>query len=370
MSTSETTTQPHLEPADRPGFDQTRSEQFGGKLLEVLNHQALSLMLSIGHRTGLFDTLAEMEPATSAAIAEQAGLQERYVREWLGAMAVSRIVDYRPCDRTYALPPEHAAFLTRKAAPNNLAVFCQYTAVLGSVEDQVVESFRNGGGVPYCAYCRFQSVMAEDSGQTVLPALEEFILPLVPGLQARLETGIRVLDVGCGKGLAMHHLAQRYPRSRFTGCDLSSEAIAAARSKAGRDGLTNLQYEVRDAAAIDEVEAYDLICTFDAVHDQAQPEVVLRNIARALKPDGVYLMQDIAGSSRVEENFNHPLGTLLYTVSTMHCMTVSLANGGAGLGAMWGEDTAERMLREAGFTDVAIHHLEHDPQNAYFVNRP
>jgi hypothetical protein len=184
-------------------IDQAKVDHFTSRMMEVLNHGALALMTSVGHRTGLFDTMAVLPPATSAQIAEAAGLNERYVREWLGAMVVGAIVEYDPAGNTYCLPPEHAAALTRNAAPNNIAAFTQYIPLLGSVEDGIVRAFRNGGGVPYADFGRFHEVMAEDSGQSVLPALFDHILPLAPGLIDRLEQGIEVLDVGCGRGKAL-----------------------------------------------------------------------------------------------------------------------------------------------------------------------
>jgi len=243
----------------------------------------------------------------------------------------------------------------------------QYISVLGSVEDRIVESFKHGGGVPYSAFPRFQEVMAEDSGQTVLPALLDHILPLVPGLTRRLEEGIEVMDVGCGSGRALNLMARAFPNSRFTGYDLSEEGISRSRAEAERNGASNIRFEVKDASKLDEAEGYDLITTFDAIHDQAKPAVVLEGIADALRPDGVYLMQDIAGSSHVHNNRDHPMGTFLYTVSTMHCMTVSLAQNGDGLGAMWGEEKAREMLREAGFDNVEVKQLPHDFQNYYYI---
>jgi SAM-dependent methyltransferase len=246
----------------------------------------------------------------------------------------------------------------------------QYVAVMGAVEDEIVDCFRNGGGVPYERFPRFHDVMAEDSGQSVLPALVEMILPLAPGLVARMEEGIRVLDLGCGRGKALHTMAARFPASRFTGYDLSMEAIAWGREEASRQGLGNLRFEARDLSRWDveaEPGSFDLITTFDAVHDQGNPAALLRGIHRALAPDGTYLMQDIHAFSEVHRNSEHPIGPFLYTISTMHCMTVSLAQGGAGLGAMWGRELAEKMLREAGFTRFAIHRLAHDIQNDYWV---
>lgn len=356
-------------PATPQPFDETKAEAFANRLLDTLNSGALSLMISVGHRTGLFDTLKNLPPATSQSIADAAGLQERYVREWLGSMATARYVDYDATHKTYHLPPEHAAFLTRDASPDNIAVIAQFIPVLGNVEDRIVDCFRHGGGVPYSEYKRFHQVMAEDSGQTVVATLTEQILPLVPGLIADLERGIQVMDIGCGSGRAINKMAMLFPQSQFVGYDLSEDAIATANIEAQSLGLENVQFKIRDAAALDLIEQYDLITTFDAVHDQAQPDIVLRNIYRALRADGVYLMQDIRASSDVGGNLEHPIGPLLYTISCLHCMTVSLAAGGMGLGAVWGEEKALQMLEEAGFKRVEIQQLEHDFQNNFYIVR-
>jgi len=350
-----------------PDLDQAKAEEFAERMVGVLNEEAIALMTSIGHRTGLFDAMAGLPPSTSEQIASAAGLNERYVREWLGAMVVGKIVEHDPENETYHLPQEHAAFLTRAASPDNIAAFAQYIPLLGSVEDGIVESFKNGGGVPYSAFPRFHEVMAEDSGQTVLPVLTDHILPLVPGLTERLKDGIDVLDVGCGSGRALNLMAHTFPNSRLVGYDLSEEAIARARAEAQEHGITNAHFEVKDAATLDEEARYDLITTFDAVHDQADPAAVLKGIANALKDDGVYLMQDIAGSSHHHNNLDHPIGPFLYTISCMHCMTVSLAQGGEGLGAMWGEEKAKEMLEEAGFKEVKVEQLPHDFQNYYYI---
>lgn len=351
------------------GFNPQKAEAFAEKMVGVLNHGALALMASIGHRTRLFDTMAILPPATSHQIAEAVGLQERYVREWLNALVVGQVVDYDPALKTYHLPPEHAPMLTRAAGADNLALFAQHIGGLGSVEDKIIDCFTHGGGVPYRDFHRFHEVMAEDSDVNIVAPLIEQILPLVPGLTEQLQQGLTVLDVGCGRGNALKRLAQAYPHSRFTGFDFSEEAITVAQADAAALGLTNLHFEVKDAATLNETSQYDLIFTFDAIHDQAHPGRVLANIARALKPDGLYFMQDIAGSSHVHHNVDHPLAPFLYTLSTMHCMTVSLADGGEGLGTMWGREQALEMLAEAGFTDVKIEQPEHDPMNYYYICR-
>src|SRR5690606_478043 len=190
-------------------------------------------------RAGLFDRMAGAGPVTSEELAARAGLNERYVREWLGALAAARIVAVG--DR-FELPAAHAAHLTRAAAQDNLAVFAQYIGVLGAVEDDVLRCFREGGGVPYERFTRFHEVMAEDSGQSVLPALDTHVLGLIPAHRARLERGgAVVLDAGCGRGKALLALAQRFPGSRFVGIDLSADAIAYARGEAAAAGVTNVE---------------------------------------------------------------------------------------------------------------------------------
>lgn len=350
-------------------LDQSKAEAFAEKMLGVINSAALALMSSIGHRTGLFDTMAALEPSTSEQIARAARLDERYVREWLGAMVTGGIVDYFVADKTYKLPPEHAAFLTRAASPNNMGVTVQFFPLLGSVEDEIIECFRNGGGVPYSSYPRFHEVMAEESSQTVLAALTDSILPLAPELFEKLRAGIEVLDVGCGSGRALCLLAENFPNSRFTGYDFSEEGVARARSEAAAKGIVNVRFEVQDVARLCDLERFDLITAFDSIHDQAQPAKVLKGISDALKPDGTFLMQDIAGSSHLHKNMEHPIGAFGYTISCLHCMSVSLAQGGDGLGAMWGEELAQEMLKNADFKSIHVNKLSHDIINVYYVAR-
>jgi SAM-dependent methyltransferase len=350
-------------------LDSAKAEAFAEQMVNILNSGAISLMTSIGHRTELFDTMAELPPSTSQQIADTAGLNERYVREWLGAMVTGRIVEYDPIAKTYTLPAEHAAFLTRAVASDNIAVFAQYIPLLGAVEEQIIDCFYKGGGVPYSQYKRFHAVMAEDSGQSVVSSLFDHVLPIIPGLTEALQQGIDVLDVGCGSGRALNKMAEAFPNSRFTGYDFSGEAVANANADAQMRKLNNIQFHIKDASMIEECDRYDFITTFDAIHDQAKPDVVLQNICRALRSDGVYLMQDIHATTDVGGNLDHPIGSLLYTISCMHCMSVSLAYSGMGLGAMWGKEKALELLANAGFKQVEIKQLAHDFQNDYYIIR-
>jgi SAM-dependent methyltransferase len=348
-------------------LDQAKSEAFAEQMVGILNNAAIALMTSIGHQTGLFDTMADLSPSTSEQIADAAGLNERYVREWLGAMVTGRIVDVDPVGETYSLPSEHSVWLTRAAGTDNLALQAQYIPLLGSVEEGIVECFHKGGGVPYSAYPRFQQIMAEESGATHDAALIDTTLPLMPDLVERLQIGIDVADIGCGRGHAINLMAQAFPNSRFIGYDFSEEGSAAGRAEAERMGLSNARFESRDVATLDMSSQYDFITAFDAIHDQAQPTKVLQGIANALRSEGTFLMVDIAASSKISENLDHMLGPLEYTISCMHCMTVSLALDGEGLGAMWGEQKARQMLADAGFTQVDVKRIESDLFNYYYI---
>lgn len=350
-------------------FDEAKAEAFGGRMVGLLNDAFLSLLVSIGYQTNLFETLAELPPSTSAEIADASGLQERYVREWLGAMTVGGFVEHDPGAQTFRLPPEHAIMLTRAGGPDDLAFFTQYVALCGQIEDKLVEAFRKGGGVPYEAYPRFQDLQALETAREFDAKLVDVWIPLVEALPARLTDGIDALDVGCGKGHAINLLADTYPASRFAGYDFSAEGIAGAQAESAALGLANARFEARNVAELDEPEAYDLVTAFDVVHDLAQPERTLAAIHRALRPGGTFFMVDMQASSHLHENVEHPLGPLLYSVSVLHCMSVSLSQGGPGLGTVWGEQTATSMLQEAGFSSVEAKHLEGDIFHTFYVAR-
>jgi SAM-dependent methyltransferase len=350
-------------------LDEAARDAFADRMIGVLNDGCTALMTSIGHQAGLFGRLATTGPATSAQVAEASGLNERYVREWLNAMTTARFVRYDPESRTYTLPREHAAWLVDDAGPDNLARAMTYLPMLAEVEQGIVRCFREGGGLSYADYPRFHALQAEDSMAVIDATLLGQTVPLVDGLDARLRAGVEVADIGCGSGHAINVLARAYPASRFTGFDFSEEAVAAGRAEAKAWGLTNAGFELCDVATLDRPDAFDVITAFDTIHDQAHPALVLAAIAGALRPGGTFLMVDIRAASAVEDNLDLPWAPFLYTVSTMHCMTVSLGLDGDGLGTVWGEQVATRMLHEAGFTDVAIHTVDGDGFNSYYVAR-
>ncbi|MCE3549920.1 methyltransferase domain-containing protein [Pseudonocardia sp. RS11V-5] len=325
--------------------------EFARHLFGVYTAGGLTMMIDLGHRTGLFEAAAR-GPATSAELAERAGLQERYVREWLGAMVTGGIMAFD--DGQYVLPAAHAAALTGPGS-KNMAPMAAMVPLLGRNLDGIAEVFRSGGGLPYAAFAPdFTGVMDQLNRRPLDELLVDAWLPLVPGLTERLTAGVRVADVGCGTGHAMVVLAKAFPASTFTGYDIAEDALERARAEAAAEGLTNLRFERADAAAFRPAEPVDVAFAIDAVHDQADPAAVLRGIHDALVPGGTFVMVDMAAATDLADNVGNPFAPWIYTISTLHCMTVSLAEGGAGLGAAWGRELAVRMLGEAGFGEVTV----------------
>ena len=347
--------------------DRKRVQEFARKLFGHYTSAMLTLMVDIGHKTGLFAAAAQ-GPATSREIAERAGLDERYVREWLGAMVSGGVVEYEPGSETYTLPAEHAVCLTGTSS-RNLASNSQVLAMVAKRLPRVVECFRSGGGVPYSEF-RPDFTDYQDASWRLLydGLLIKGFLPLAKGLPERLADGIRVADLGCGTGHAVNLMAQAYPRSTFVGYDIGSDAIEAGREEALATGLANARFEIADVSRLPAEPKFDLITSFDSIHDQRDPAGMLQSAAGALAPDGIYFAVEPRASSHLEENASNPFAPYLYGISVLHCMTVSLAEGGAGLGTAWGEQTARRYLTEAGFTSIEVLDAP-GPQNSVYVCR-
>lgn len=347
--------------------DHAEVEAFMGRVLSLYAGAMLNYMIDIGHRTGLLAAAAQ-GPATSDELAGRAGLTERYVREWLAAMASGGIVDYDPPTRTYTLPPVHAACLTDGAM--NLAPYAAFQTHLAKHVHQVARAFRDGGGVPYAEYRpEFTDVM-DGAGRGFLDAfLVDYCVPLAPGLADRLAAGARVADVGCGTGHALVLLGRAFPKSTFVGYDIDDTALARGRAEASGAGLTNVRYEACDAARLVVDEPFDAVFVFDAIHDQVDPARVLRRIHDALKPGGVFVMKEPHAADALEDNLANPMAAVLYGCSTLHCLPISLAHGGAGIGTMFGEGLARQLLADAGFTGTELHAVPGDPADAVYVSR-
>ena len=353
---------------DRAPLDEARIEAFAGRMFGTYTAAMLTYMVDLGHRTGLFETLAA-GPGTSEQLADRAGLTERYVREWLGAVTTGGIVEYDQATRMFTLPPEHAVCLTGSGSLN-VATVSQLPTLLAQYVGDVAIAFRNGGGVPYERYRPgFTDAMDAANRGSFDGQLLSGILPLTGDLPSRLADGLRVADVGCGTGHAVNLMARAYPASVFVGYDFNEEALERGRDEAAADGLSNVSFESQDVAVLPPSPQFDAIFAFDAIHDQADPASVLNRIRAALAERGVFVMMDIKASSLLERNIGNPFAPMLYATSTLHCLTVSLAYGGAGLGTVWGEELARQMLADAGFGDVEVHDVPDDPVNSLYVAR-
>ncbi len=347
--------------------DPDLAKQFAGKMLGIYTGAVLTKLIDIGYQTGLFES-SKLGPASSEELSERAGLNERYVREWLGSMTTGGIYTYDAATKRYTLPDEHALALTGDGA-SNLCPASRIINHFGTHLPALTRCFRAGGGISYSAYRPVFTQCMDDAWRRIF---DQHLVPgfigAVPGLTQSLRQGIDVLDVGCGTGHAMNVLAREFPASRFTGYDIADDAIASANAEAKQMGLANSTFEIADVAKLPSAPKFELITAFDAIHDQVAPAAVLSGISNALAPGGTFLMVDFKFSSRVEENVGNPFAAMHYGFSLMHCMPVSLASGGAGLGTVWGQQTASRMLAEAGFSSVEILDTPR-PQNCSYVCR-
>jgi ubiquinone/menaquinone biosynthesis C-methylase UbiE len=357
-----------------------KKSEFTERLSTILNYGALNLAMAIGYRTRLFDVMDGFEgPQTAARIAKTAELNDRYVKEWLGVMVTGGIVELSQSpsgDDLFRLPREHGDLLTRRAGNSNLGVYTQEIPLLTTCAiEPVLQGFRTGRGVPYLHYPKFYEFMAEIANAKHRAVLVETFLPSVLGgqLVKRLKRGIRVCDVGCAEGVAVMLMAEAFPKSTFIGMDISEECLAKARLEASGKGLRNVSFLNRDAAFIEEsrdlLNSFDYVTAFDAIHDQTRPLDALINVHGLLRQEGLFSMVDIAASSSLSGNRDHPMGSFLYTVSLMHCMPVGLVDNGAGLGMMWGREAAVQMLHQAGFETVQVMDIPGDPFNVHFLCR-
>ena len=345
---------------EHAGFDQSKAKKF---LQQVMNDAAAafhSAMTYIGDRLGIFKAMAAAGPATVQALAQRTGLQERYLREWLGSMVAAGYVEYEPASGRYTLPPEHIAPLADEDSGVFLAPMFAGAIPHMSVATKVAEAFRAGGGVAQSEYPPdFFAALERMTAPMFKHHLVQNWMPHLPEVTAKLNDGGSMLDVGCGSGLAVIKMAQAFPKAKVFGFDRHEGSLQRARANARAAGLgeDRIKFEVVDCTRLPQA-AFDFITAFDVVHDSIDPLGLMTSIRKALRPDGTFLMVEVNISSKVEENIN-PMGRMLYSASTLYCMTTSLAEGGAGLGAAMGEPKARELARDAGFQHVRRLPVDH-----------
>jgi hypothetical protein len=337
-----------------PVVDREAQQEFARRMVGIYTGAVLTKLVDLGTQVGLFEAAAAGS-ATCAGLARRAGLQGRYVREWLGAMVAGGIFEYDPSSGSYELPRERAELLSGSSA-RNLAPMSHGIDHFGKHLYALAECFRSGGGVPYSEFRPEFTERMDDLWRRVYDEqLVDGFLGAAPGLRERLCEGILVADIGCGTGHAANLVAREYPSSRFVGYDIGEDAITAARGEAQAMGLDNIRFEVLDVRQLPTEPRLDLITAFDAIHDQAQSDTVLRSVRAAWGDDGTFLMIEFKFSSNLEANLGNPFAALYYGISTMHCLTVSLAEGGAGLDKPYGErNSPARCSRTPGLTTSTL----------------
>jgi SAM-dependent methyltransferase len=348
-------------------IDQVKTEAFVGKVLSDTSGLTTTIMASIGDRLGLFKQLAKAS-ATSEQLAARAELNERYAREWLSAMASAGYIEYDSANKQFTLPVIYQPVLSQEGSPIFFGGIHQMLAGMVGPLKQLVEAFQHGGGVPQSAY---DDNMWDGLERYTAMWFENLLIPewipAMPDVQAKLEQGALVADVGCGRGRALIKLAQTYPRSRYVGYDIFAPATERAAENARAAGVADrVRFEHRDVSQ-GLPQSYDIITTFDVIHDAIDPRGLLSSIRQALKPEGRYICLDINCSDKLEEMAG-PLGSLFYGFSVLYCMTTSLAGYGEGLGtAGLPESKLDELCREAGFSKVSRVPLENPFNNLYEV---
>ncbi len=333
-------------------IDYAKTEAFTQKVIVDAASTTTIVMASIGDRLGLFKHLAQ-GPATSAELAERAHINERYAREWLNEMASAGYLKYDPAGQRFTLPPEHVPVLADEGGPFFLGGALQLTITQIGPFNQLVQAFRQGGGVPMEAY---GPDLGEGIARFSAGLYEHLLVPVwltaMPDVQAKLEQGTLVADVGCGHGKALIKLAQTYPRSRYVGYDAFAPSVAKATANARAAGVADRVRFQHLEASEGLPEQYDVITTFDVVHDAVNPRGLLRAIHEGLRPDGRYVCMEFDCSDRVEENAGL-VGSLFYGISVLYCMTTSLASHGEGLGTLGLPEPRLRALcADTGFSQV------------------
>ena len=329
-------------------IDRARVAEFMERFVEMAAGATTMALLAIADRTGILEWMRSKPAANSDEIAEGAGLEGRYVREVLSGLAAAGVVEYSPADGSFALPAEHALFVADESSPYFMGGWFDIIPAAMTHLDEIVKATREGGGVAYDEYGK-EMVAAIERGNR--PSQSVFLtgrwLGAVDGLMEALEEGIQVVDIGCGTGTAARLIAEAFPASHVTGYDSSEQSIEAARAAA--TGISNLEYRVGRIEELSEPGRFGLVTSFDVIHDVVDPRLALVAIRESMSPDGWYLMMEPAASSDLANNL-HKHGALQYGISTLLCLTQSLAAGGAGLGAAWGEESARDLAVAAGFS--------------------
>jgi 2-polyprenyl-3-methyl-5-hydroxy-6-metoxy-1,4-benzoquinol methylase len=334
-------------------IDEAKLEAFMGQFVTDFGAAASAALVVVGDKLGLFKALFEGGPQTSAQLAERTDTDERYVREWLSAMAASNYVTYDPETTAFTLPPEQAMCFAVEDSPVYLPGAFEVAGVLFKDEPKITEAFRTGEGVGWHEH---DHSLFHGTERFFRPGYNAHLvpewLPALDGVVEKLEAGAKVADIGCGHGASTIIMAQAFPNSQFCGFDYHDGSIEAARERARDAGVSDrVTFEVAAAADYPGTD-YDLVCVFDALHDMGDPVGASRHVVSTLKPGGTWLVVEPNANDNLEDNLN-PVGRVFYSASTMLCTPASKSQEvGLALGAQAGQARLTSVLNEGGFTRV------------------
>lgn len=333
-------------------MDKERSTRFMLKLVGDVGTALAAGLLFVGDHSGLFKAMAGAGPLSADALAGRAKVPARYVEEWLAVMAGAGYVEHDPAADTFALPDEHAVFLTDSSSEYYLGGLFQGLPGLLAVTPRLVSAFKAGKGISFADFGADLPGSLEAMNRAVYESrLVRSWLPAMPEVVARLQAGGRAVDVGCGTGVVPITLAKAFPAATVVGLDFDARSIDIARGYAREAGLeTQVAFLAEPVEALPTEPGWDFVSTFDVIHDLPDPLGAMKRIRSALNEGGTYLMVEPKVAEQLEDNVQNPFARMLYGMSCLHCVPQSLAQGGPGLGACWGEGRARAMAHDAGFT--------------------
>jgi SAM-dependent methyltransferase len=355
--------------AEAPTIDADRLNEFMGKAVVDAGAAMSGVLVDIGDKLGLYKALAAAGPMTSGELAEATGTAERYIREWLANQAAGGYIRYDPETRRYDLPPEQALALAVEDSPVFLPGLFQLIASTYRDEAKFIEAFRTGAGVGWHEH---DHELFQGTERFFRPGYNANLvgswIPALDGVEAKLQAGALVADVGCGHGASTIIMAQAYPRSRFVGSDYHPASIEAARARAEAAGVADrVSFEIAPAKAYPG-SGYDLVTFFDCLHDMGDPAGAAAHVHQSLAPDGTWMMVEPYANERVEENLN-PVGRVFYGASTLICTPNSLSQEvGLALGAQATEAQLRDIVLGAGFS--SFRRATETPFNRVFEARP
>lgn len=345
---------------------------FALRVWAIKQGEVLALMVHLGDRLGLYRAMAGAGPLDAAAVAERASVHERWALEWLRSQAAAGLLETTDGTR-FTLTPEAEAVLVDETGSLWFAAGAFHgSAATPDVVDRLADAFRSGIGLRYDDLGPSAAHTVERMlGPWTRLALVPMILPALDGVTDKLREGARVVDVGCGSGVALLALAAAFPSSTFEGYDPSMHAVDRARAKIDADKVTNVTVHLAEAAELPAGAGFDFVLTLDCLHDMAHPQQAMSAIRAAIADDGTWLVKDIRSSERWEDNLRNPLLAMMYGTSVATCMSSALSEpGGAGLGTLGLPPSLLRqMADEAGFTRFRQHDFA-DPANLYYEIRP